>query len=310
MLKFIENASNVTKLLLNQIENKTVRDDFKAKLKSAVESDNYSVVSRIRDSVIKYIDENDMKKLPPVVSVSVDRPLSFDKASFEFLKTLCVDILSLPDLPEYYTEIEKAEIFPVKWNKHKDGKRKAVHVQTIVKKGMIITSADPQLGKTKFTICLAVKSMIEGRTPIIVTRALTGDMNKLIKDIENISKQFNDYMNKNNIKKKFEITTIRGDTLSDTDLLVKSIEKEYIRIVVVLGNDCQLTKVYNVVKDKQSTYDLLIDEIDFVDYGVDTKTSKVLTKLKEGAYQPFGITATPLDALCSEKELKTANMVR
>lgn len=295
------NALKMTKSLLSEIDDKTVRDRFKKKLETV---NDYLSISKIRDNVIKYIDKNKKEK----EKVELD---SFEKASFEFLKTLCADILSLPDLPEYYTKIEKSGVFPVEeakeWNKNKDGKkRKAIHVQTIIKKGMIIASADPQLGKTKFTICLAIKSLIEGRTPIIVTRALTGDMYKLVKDIENISKQFNDYMKINNVKKKFEITTIHGENES----LIKSIEKEYIRIVVVLGNDCQLSKVYNVVKDKPSTYDLLIDEIDFVDYGTNTKTSKVLTKLKEGAYQPFGITATPLDALCSEKELKTANMIR
>lgn len=303
MSKLIENAFDMTNLLLSQVENKTVRDEFKMNLKSAVETNDYLIVSKVRDNVIRYIDENNMKKQQQ----ATNEGLKFKAVSFEFLKLLCPDILSLPNLPEYYTEIEKAGVFPKeeakKWNKtNGEGKRKAIHVQTIVKKDMIIASADPQLGKTKFTICLAIKSLIEGRVPIIVTRALNGDMYKLLKDIENVLKLFYEHMAKNNINNKIKIKAICADS--------KEIILESNTIIISLGNECQLARVYNAVKDKHSTYDILIDEIDSVDYGNDTKTLKVLTKLKEEAYQPFGITATPLDALCSEKELKSANMVR
>ena len=256
------------------------------------------------------ISKNDFKK-----------KMTFEEAGLEFLKNMCNDIESIPNLPEYYSNIEKSILFPVDesktWNKvsnHKRNKKDVKSVETIVKKGMIIVSADPQLGKTNFIICQSIKSMIEGRTPIIVTRALTGDMNKLDKDIEGISIKFNNFMNQHNINdKKFDITIIRGDKLinkKEIEMLNKSINKEYPRIIITLGNECQLSRIYNLVENYPSLYDLLIDEIDYVDYGADSKTSKILMCLKQGSYQTFGITATPLDAIFSEEELKTVNMVR
>ena len=97
------NALKMTKSLLSEIDDKTVRDRFKKKLETV---NDYLSISKIRDNVIKYIDKNKKEK----EKVELD---SFEKASFEFLKTLCADILSLPDLPEYYTKIEKSGVFPV-----------------------------------------------------------------------------------------------------------------------------------------------------------------------------------------------------
>ena len=261
---------------------------------------------------------------PKKSKIKTEKIVSFDEAVLDFLRTISVDIDSLPNLPEYYSCIEKDGAFPVddveKWNRNRyskncvSEKRKATHVNTIIKKDMIIVVADPQLGKAKFTICISIKSMLEERTPIIVVRPLKGDMNKAEIDYEGVSKHFDAYMNDHNITdKKFNITTIRGDKLSnigDLDMFNKSINKEHLSIVIVLGNESQLEKIYDVVKDKPSTYDLLIDEIDYVDYGSDSKTSNMLALLKQNSYQTYGITATPMDTLFSEEELTTANMIR
>lgn len=99
MSKLIENAFDMTNLLLSQVENKTVRDEFKMNLKSAVETNDYLIVSKVRDNVIRYIDENNMKKQQQ----ATNEGLKFKAVSFEFLKLLCPDILSLPNLLEYYT---------------------------------------------------------------------------------------------------------------------------------------------------------------------------------------------------------------
>ena len=310
MSKNINKTLQTIKLLLTQIENKIDREEFRKDLNIAIEDKNYDNVKRICDLVYNYItDRNTILKTSYSFNKN-NEVLTFEKATLNFLNELCIDLSSIPNLPEYYTNVERSCFV----SEDKNNLEKTTSVQTIIKKGMIIASADPQLGKTLFTICLAIKTMLAGRTPIIVTRSLNGDINKLVKDIENLAIKFSSYMNKNSITdKKFDITTIRCDKIGnkiELEMLIKSIDKEYPRIVVSLGNESQLSKIYEVVKDKPSTYDLLIDEIDYVDYGVNSKTAKVLTFLKEGAYQPFGITATALDAICSEKELKTSNMIR
>jgi hypothetical protein len=246
--------------------------------------------------------------------------MTFEEATLEFIKTLSLDVFSMPNLPEYFCDIEKVGVFSTsktaseKKKGEKGKKREAISVNTIVKKGMIIVSAHTQSGKTNFTLALSIKSMSEGRTPIIVVRNLTGDMNKFISDIENVAIRFNKYMDDNNVvSRKFEITSIAGSKLSnkkEIELLQRSISKEYPRIIVILANDSQLGKVVELIKDNYSTFDLFIDEVDNVDYGDGTKTSIVLNPLKEYAYQVFGITATPLDAMFSEKELKSTNIIR
>jgi len=308
--KCIKNAFETTFVSLSKIENKKDNYNFKKELLRAKNSGDYDKVCEVRENINKY---NDINSILNVAS----KIMTFEEATLEFIKILCVDVASMPNLPEYYTDIEKDGVFPVTKSdseRKKGVKRESISVNTMVKKNMIIASADTQSGKTNYTIALAIKTMLEGRTPIIVTRALTGDMNKFIGDIENVSLRFNKYMEDNNVvSKKFEITSVCGAKLSNDSeikLLEKSISKVYPRIIVALGNASQLGKIMNIIKENYSSYDLLIDEIDNVDYGVDTKTSLILNPMKEYAYQVFGITATPLDAIFSEKDLKSANMIR
>lgn len=308
--KCIKNAFETAIVSLSKIENKIDRENFRKELLKAKSMNSYDKVCEVRENINKYNDINSILNVVP-------RIMTFEEATLEFIKTLCVDVASMPNLPEYYTDIEKDGVFPTtksESERRKGVKREAISVNTIVKKNMIIASADTQSGKTNYTLALAIKSMLEGRTPIIVTRALTGDMNKFIGDIENVSIGFNKYMEDNNVvSKKFEITSVCGAKLSnetEIKLLEKSLSKVYPRIIVALGNASQLGKILNIIKENYSSYDLLIDEIDNVDYGTDTKTSLILNPLKECAYQVFGITATPLDAIFSEKDLKSANMIR
>ena len=308
--KCIKNAFETAFVSLSKIENKKDNYNFKKELLRAKNSGDYDKVCEVRENINKY---NDINSILNVAS----KIITFEEATLEFIKILCVDVASMPNLPEYYTDIEKDGVFPVTKSdseRKKGVKRESISVNTMVKKNMIIASADTQSGKTNYTIALAIKTMLEGRTPIIVTRALTGDMNKFIGDIENVSLRFNKYMEDNNVVlRKFEITSVCGAKLSNDSeikLLEKSISKVYPRIIVALGNASQLGKIMNIIKENYSSYDLLIDEIDNVDYGVDTKTSLILNPMKEYAYQVFGITATPLDAIFSEKELKSANMIR
>jgi len=305
-------------LISSKINKASVDKNFREELNKAKKAGDYDKIIQIQQNISIYCGIKLISSDVPKKKIS-----TFEEATLEFIKTLSLDVVSMPNLPEYFSDIEKVGVFSTsktsseskKGEKGEKGKkREAISVNTIVKKGMIIVSADTQSGKTYFTLALAIKSMSEGRTPIIVVRNLTGDMNKFISDIEGVSMRFNKFMEDNNVVlRKFEITSIAGSKLSnkkEIELLEKSISKEYPRIVVVLANDSQLGKVVDLIKDNYSTFDLFIDEVDNVDYGDGTKTSMVLNPLKEYSYQVFGITATPLDAMFSEKELKSANIVR
>ena len=179
MSKNINKTLQTIKLLLTQIENKIDREEFRKDLNIAIEDKNYDNVKRICDLVYNYItDRNTILKTSYSFNKN-NEVLTFEKATLNFLNELCIDLSSIPNLPEYYTNVERSCFV----SEDKNNLEKTTSVQTIIKKGMIIASADPQLGKTLFTICLAIKTMLAGRTPIIVTRSLNGDINKLVKDI-------------------------------------------------------------------------------------------------------------------------------
>ncbi len=55
---------------------------------------------------------------------------------------------------------------------------------------------------------------------------------------------------------------------------------------------------------------VFIDEIDNVDYGETSQAAALLNELKVLSYQTTGVTATPLDCIFSEKDLKAKNQVR
>ena len=75
-------------------------------------------------------------------------------------------------------------------------------------------------------------------------------------------------------------------------------------MIISLGNETQLSKVLEFGKRFPFKFDLYIDEIDNVDYGDDSLSAEILRELKKLSYQTIGITATPLDSIFSEEELK------
>jgi hypothetical protein len=89
--------------------------------------------------------------------------------------------------------------------------------------------------------------MVNGRTPIIITRNFTADGNKMENDINNVSKLLNQFMEKNNVEKKFEVSTLRCEKL-DSEKFHKSLKGEYPRIIICLANSIQLKKIYETVK--------------------------------------------------------------
>ena len=298
--------------LLTSVVDKQMKLMFLLKLQTFTRQNDKNKIFKLFNDVTNYLSINDDDKIEP----TYDTPPTFDKAVNDFLSYFNKNVDSLPDVTPLYAEyIEKNKKNNGKGGK-KGGKKndddatnRIDNIEMFVKSGVLLCHCSCQGGKGNFTIACAIKSMINGRTPIIITRNFTGDANKMDNDIGNVSKLFSNFMDKNNVKKKFEITTLRCEKL-DSEKLHKSLNGQYPRIVVCLANSIQIKKLYDVVSESKSAglYDLYIDEVDFIDCG-NSELSENLNNLKNYAFQTYGITATPLDFILSETELKTANSV-
>ena len=285
-----------------QIEDLNDRLTFQKSLNEAILLNNDEKIKNIFCVISKYFNEKEERYTSEIY---YDEPPSFYTAGLDFLHLISPDLINLPNLPEYFASVEM-DAFPesTNWKKSnlKNQNKNKQKINTMVKKDMCLCSADTQSGKTIFSICLAVKCMLEGRTPVFTTRNITGDLNKLKNDIDNFSKKFDDFMEKHSVKDiKFKITCVNGDNLEE-------IEKKP-RIVVCLGNNTQLSNIAKIFKNRPSTFDIIIDEIDFVDYGKNSNVSNVLSELKKISYQTFGVTATPLDTILSEHDIKSINII-
>ena len=194
--------------------------------------------------------------------------------------------------------------------------------------GMIMASADTQSGKTNFMLCSSVLSMLSGKIPIIVVRNLYGDAQQLKNRCSELSVKLKEYLEKCKAE-IFTFSSVRGDNKNSEQVkrvLTKSTSSPC--IIICLGNQTQIGNLVEITKDMENhrKFDLLIDEIDHIDYGIkrvvkiiDSKevivkepcgVSYQLNLLKKKAHKVIGVTATPLDVIFSEKEMKSTSQIR
>jgi hypothetical protein len=277
-------------------------------------------------SEIAYIyEEEKEKKTRNLIYVS---PPSFDQAVTDFLNLYIPDMERLPEQDEFFgkilapvveteTVIESSTDIPKKRStKDKRGKKTLIEVDILIeteipKRKMLQTIGATQTQKTIYTIGLAVKSMLKGITPIIITRDYTADVSKLEKDVYNFANKFDDYMTKHNVTdKRFEIKVVRIDKLAKNATYTFGTSLD---IFICMGNETQIPKVINLVNENTTSvyipkFDVMIDENDKVDYSLNTKTYTFLAELKEMSHQTFGITATAMDVIALQEDLKSKDV--
>jgi hypothetical protein len=305
----INELVSISKILLTSIKDRSSKETFTKNLIDAVSTNNAEKVRKIFITIGSYIENQEAVSCPKKGKI-YKTPPTFLQAGLDFVYELCNDLLNMPNLLEYYSAVEK-EAFPdtSDWSKEKKKslkhKRESKTVDTYVKKDMILVKGDTQSGKEKFTVASSIKSLLESRNPIIITRRITCDADKFERGVNNYSQMFNDYMKKHKVsEQEFQISCIRAnDNLKNITTFEPS-------MIVSLGNESQLSKVLEFAKRFPFKFDLYIDEIDNVDYGEDSQASAVLKELKKLSYQTIGITATPLDSILSEEELKSVNIMR
>jgi len=166
-----------------------------------------------------------------------------------------------------------------------------------------LVSADCQSGKTNFAISMCAQTILDGHTPIVVTRRLIDDMSQFICRCKEYTRDLESSTG-------YKIRTLGN--LDNTRELENAFTKRTRCIVVCIGTINQLSTLEDMIVNTgvYNDYTLIIDEIDNVDYGTCSKAGESLSCLKKNAYAVIGITATPLDAIMSEGSLTSACQVR
>ena len=325
------------RVMMTNVKDRVTKTLFEEKMTAAVKEKDTNKLTTLINDLGVFINQKNAER----VAKKAEKPESkiankiykmtptFDQAVIDFLLMLCDDLGKIPNIDEYYVpDIDKPK------KKYKTGRggggasdsdsdsddddddRK---INTIVKKDMVLCSAGTQSCKSTFMKCSAVKSMIDGFTPVIVLRNISGDAHQLSAHIDTLNKELTRYLDKHAVqKRRFQIEVIQGDKLDNVNTksrLQNSLNGGTPCIVVCLANETQLERVIEATKDFEAKFDLFIDEVDGVDYGTLKNgelcgTASALKILKEMSHQTFGVTATPLDAIFSETELKSANQMR
>lgn len=255
--------------------------------------------------------------------------ITFRSVVLNCLRDICPDYDLVPSINEYYDmprieclEPSEEEYFntPLSILKKRiieKRRQNSQAIKSVLKKGMCVVYANPQAGKSSFIKTRAVYSLLEGFTVFIILRNLKGDSNQLENYINEVFSIIENKLDENGIyDRPFQFSLIRGEKLQNEknkNIINQSLNSGYPRIFLCLGNDAQLSRLIAATQSKSDyKYILFIDEIDYVDYGKNTSnelcsTAKSLQILKQRAYQTFGISATPLDCIFSEEELKRTN---
>ena len=165
---------------------------------------------------------------------------------------------------------------------------------------MLTIKGDTQVGKEKFTVMTAILHIFKGIIPVIITRNITGDADKLERGVKNYFTLLENHMKENNKTLPFNLSCIKSNKLKK--------ELKTIPLVICLGNSTQLKYVYDFIKETKKRVLLLIDEIDNVDYG-DCDTAKIIADIDSISYQKIGISATVMDVVFCEDSLKSKNIL-
>ena len=268
-------------------------------------------------------DKDKAKSFQTLLEKKYDTPPTFDTLVLDLIEVFCKDLASFPDLPEIVADVETKK--PPQKSPQKTTRKPGEplvppgkkQVQTMIKKGMIVASAPCQSGKTNFMICSAIKGMLAGKSAVIVVRNMYGDASQMNKNIEKFNKMITSLCVAHGVDARFGLSVIGGNKLDNPmnrDQVRSSLNGGTPSIVLCLGNNTQVGQINEIAKQTNGTFTLYIDEIDKVDYGKKGKESEsiseILVHLKKQAYQVVGVTATPLDCIFSETELKSANQIR
>ena len=311
-------AKSTFRILLMSVSDKTVRKIFEKNMNRAYELKNMKEANKVLQDIEKFLKHGKAY----LTAGKYDKIPTFDQAVMDCLANICKDVELIPDLDDYYTDVQVHGVFD-EFGEHTFGKQslgkncrgEGIEIETMIKKYMIIATAPTQSGKSNFIICTAFRSMLRGFTPVIVLRNLTGDMEQIEKGLLKVLNQITEYLDKHKVINRrfdFENKIVSGSKLDNKRTVAKftnSLQRKEPCLIVCLANETQLGRVINIAKKYPLRVDSFFDELDGIGYGVNKNgelcdTAFSLNELKNLSHQTFGVTATPFDVIFSEEELK------
>ncbi len=171
-----------------------------------------------------------------------------------------------------------------------------------------------QSGKTKAIIAHAlVRIKTMQRSSVVIVRNMIGDAVQFQKQADNF---FNEYFQTRSIPDvNFRPQCITMNEVSshiiDADEIFEVLTNG--GIVVCLANGFQIKKLLEIIGDRKINFDLLVDEVDEINYrGIDATSSvpfyTYYEELQELCFQKIGITATTLEEVLGNTDLMNKNI--
>jgi len=149
-----------------------------------------------------------------------------------------------------------------------------------------------QSGKTNFMLCMCMLANWFTWSMVVIVRNLQSDLDQFVTRLDEYK-----------IKCKPYLPSVRVIKSSTTSLVPRTKECIY----VCLGNNSSMKKISQLLG--QQPYLMCIDEVDALDIRNETKRNEALVSLKDNARCVFGISATVMDPLCTERITKRNIMV-
>lgn len=245
---------------------------------------------------------------------------TFDEATVEFLKSICLDFKDLQTMIDRDMEMKPTKVRSLYKTRKGDGK--------ISKSKMIdmwcpnveaenryrIIKGFMQSRKTWAIISSCLYYLLKYRmsTFIVVQNSLDA-CEQLLSRIRGVFSEYVGYMEKEDLKGQFEelfkvLDCDRGKTVSSRDL-EKAMNGHTPRVFIIIRNIKDINAVNNTIEKLQTRrYVVMIDESDFNDSGSQAGVNDELSLLKENAGLIYDVTATPMTSIMKE-DIDAGNVI-
>jgi hypothetical protein len=180
----------------------------------------------------------------------------------------------------------------------------------------IIAKGHIQSGKTNFTICVSNLLIYMGFNVAIILRNNKADREQFKDNFSEFQFEHNSIYNQrpllvSSVSKNLSLAIAfpSGKNLSLAIAFPsgkKSVNMP--QIFLSLGNVTNMKKTFIGLSSSSRPYVVIIDEVDSIDSGGDSKKSKILYDMKKGSYCVFGVSGTVMDPIAKEK-VQTKNII-
>lgn len=303
--------------LVKNMRDVSMRQLMEQEMDRAVQSESRQQAQDIMNRLLEYLENGRETHVKNIFeNVKYEKPPTMIKATLDFLQINCSDIDKINETDMDATVEIPSTMTSNNGKRNNDGRggktaNNRNKIKKIIRRQLQLIEGKTQVGKTNFIVSAAIRSMVLGFTPIMVVRNFRGDANQLKASLERTLKNlvaFLDQVSATNRTIEFSNCIMLIDETMSNEIIHRVLDGNDHKFLISLGNDSQLERLWNAVCEKPGTYDIMIDEVDELDYG-NSKTAKCLLNFKEAAHQVFAITATPFDTIFSEQGLMVSGCI-